>query len=550
MNMLTRILFRSLFFLVIVLITMALVVTWYKGYLGSIESILSIVNTRKSSSELSALITEQRFRYIQFLLLVMIFLLGGLMFKFNALYRIFSQQVSNLYQFTKSLFNTTLLSENKFLMLIPVAGIFYYAIKMPVCYDEGLTYLYFTSKGILSSLSFYPEPNNHILHSLFTNFTIHLPIGDTEFRLRLPSLLTSVITWMLSYKLLLKYYNNQVAMLVTAIGSMIFLVFYYSYQSRGYALVVLFFIAALYNALGIIRKTDNKENWTWFGMSCILGFYTMPSFLYPFLTLNFIILLYNRPHLKRQFITNAVITAITVFLYVPIIIVNGLDALTNNPWVRSIDRNQVIKMLPGFLKTSLDELTQLPWWLVLLILLPSFIYAVLSRQKFILSLFIIFMLAPAVLLLTQSVIPFPRTFIYYGFMLPLLAVISFADQLKKIPVIVLTIGLMIMQLGMLYLFNARIYAYEERDPQLNMTSKKLTNMMVGNKRYYSSGNLLGTTLQYELKVQGFTNSTVVFGKGPVSADSLTNFDYIIIGLENDQTKIKKPRISTVWYHIY
>jgi len=135
-------------------------------------------------------------------------------------------------------------------------------------------------------------------------------------------------------------------------------------------------------------------------------------------------------------------------------------------------------------------------------------------------------------------------------MLPFLALISFTDQLKKIPVIALTIALMITQLAMLYLFNSRIYDYEERDPQLNMTSKKLTNMMVGNKRYFSSGNLLGTTLQYELKVQGFTKSTVVFGKGPVSADSLVNFDYIIIGLENDQTKIKKPRISTVWYHIY
>jgi hypothetical protein len=548
--MFPRIIFRSLFFVVIIIVTMALVLSWSKGYQGSIQSILSIVNTRKSINDLSALITEQRFRYIQFLLMAVIAILAVLMWKFNELYSIFSHHAGSLWQFMKSLFRATLLSENKFLMMIPAAGIFYYAIVMPVCYDEGLTYLYFTSKGILSSLSFYPEPNNHILHSLLTNLTIHLPFGDTEFRLRLPSLLVSIVTWMLSYALLLKYYNRQVAMFVTAIGSMIFLVFYYSYQSRGYALVTLLFIAALYNALGIIRNKDSRENWTWFGVSCILGFYTMPSFLYPFLTLNLVIFLYNRPHIRRQFITNAAVAAVTVLLYLPIVIVNGLDALTNNPWVRPIDRKLVFHMLPGFLETSLNELTQLPWWLVLLLLLPSFIYAAFNRQKFILSLFFIFMLAPAILLSVQSVIPFPRTFIYYGFMLPFLAIISFSEQFKKIPVIALTIGLMIMQLGMLHLFNTRIFSYEERDPQLNMTSKKLTDMMVGNKRYYSSGNLLGTTLQYELKVQGYTNSTVVFGTGPVSADSLEHFDYIIIGLDVDRTKIKKPKLSTIYYHIY
>src|SRR6476619_8613965 len=97
MNMLPRILFRSLLFLVIVLITMALVVTWYKGYQGSIESILSFINTRKNSRDLSALITERRFRYIQFLLLVLIFFMVGLMFTFNILFRIFSELLFLLY---------------------------------------------------------------------------------------------------------------------------------------------------------------------------------------------------------------------------------------------------------------------------------------------------------------------------------------------------------------------------------------------------------------------------------------------------------------------
>ena len=380
--MVIRNIFRLLLTLTIAGTVMVLLFTLYKGYQGSIESILSVVNARKKSSDLSAIISEQRFRYIQFLLLALLAALIFLLWKFKELYEVSAHYTKSLFIFLKSLLTTTVATENKYLLIVPVAGIFYYAFVMPVCYDEGLTYLYFTSKGILSSLSFYPEPNNHILHSLLTNLTIHLPFGDTEFRLRSPALIASIATWMLSYKMLLKYYNRHVAMIVTATGSMLFMVFYYNYQSRGYAMVNLFFIACLYNAYGIIRKNDNIENWIWFGISSILGFYTIPSFLYPFITLNLVILLYNRPNWRRQFITNAIVTIITIALYLPVIIVNGLDALTNNPWVKPIDRNVVISGMPSFLKVTLNELTQFPWWFVMLMLVPSFIYALVRRQKF------------------------------------------------------------------------------------------------------------------------------------------------------------------------
>jgi hypothetical protein len=173
-----------------------------------------------------------------------------------------------------------------------------------------------------------------------------------------------------------------------------------------------------------------------------------------------------------------------------------------------------------------------------------------SRQKFVISLFLVFLLTPVVFLIVQSVIPFPRTFGYYGFILPFLAIISFVEYSKKIPVVGLAITLIIMQLGLLYLFDKRIIPYEERDPQLNWTVKKLTNDMAGNKRYYSSGNLLGTTLLYELRVQGYSEAEVIYGNGPVNADTLTQFDYIILGNQIDHTKIKKPRYSTAFFRVY
>jgi hypothetical protein len=175
---------------------------------------------------------------------------------------------------------------------------------------------------------------------------------------------------------------------------------------------------------------------------------------------------------------------------------------------------------------------------------------VLRRQKFAIGLFLIFLLSPVAFLILHSVIPFPRTFTYYGFVLPFLAIAGFAEQLKKIPIVPLIIALIAIQLGLLYQFNKEIITYEERDPQLNWSSKKFTNMMVGNKRYFSSGNLLGTTLLYELKARGFNKAEVIFRDGPVNADSLQNFDYIIIGHQYDHTKVKKPKVTTAHYNIY
>jgi hypothetical protein len=235
---------------------------------------------------------------------------------------------------------------------------------------------------------------------------------------------------------------------------------------------------------------------------------------------------------------------VTGVLYLPIVVVNGLNALTNNTYVKSMERGEVIRKLPEFFSNSLNELTQFPWYIVMLTLLPSLIYTIVKRQGFNISLFLLFLLSPWVLLAAHAVIPFPRTFNYYGFILPLLAVIGFTAPLEKISASWLVGGLVVAQLGLLYQFNRHIIPYEERDPQLNWSSKSYTDMMVGNKRYFSSGNLLGTTLLYELKTKDFDKAEVIFYNAPVNADTLQNFDYIIIGKQNDFTKYKKARVTT------
>jgi hypothetical protein len=541
---------KSLFYLFLALISIGLIVTIFSGYSGSIDLILSAIKTNKTSQDLSNIISASSFRNMQILLFCLLTLNALILWKFNIAYNLIKNYLAELFHFVVDLFKLTFTCEYRFLLIIPVFASVYYALVMPVCYDEGLTYIYFSSKSIFSSISFYPEPNNHVLHSILTNFTYHIPFGGTLFHLRLPSLVVTLFTWMLAYKFIISYFNKQTALVIAALGSMMFMTFYYSYQSRGYALLSLFFIASYYNAMGIISKNDKLENWVWFGVSSVLGFYTMPSFLYPFLTLNVFILVFNLPNFKRQFITNIAVGVTVVCLYLPIIIVNGLNALISNTYVKPIARMDVIRRLPSFITTTMNEITGFPWYLVAIILIPSLIYTFIKGDKFQIGQFLIFLLAPYALLALHSVIPFPRTFVYYGFLLVFLVFFSFSEPLKKLDPRNLTIILFCIQLALLYNFNKKIISYEERDAQLNWSSKKYTNMMVGNKRFYSNDNLLGTTLLYELKTQGFSKSQVVFYNGPVNADTLVSYDYMIISLKNDKTISKKPKITTAYYNIY
>ena len=126
------------------------------------------------------------------------------------------------------------------LAVIGVSFVFnlYNVIIRPIFYDEAWTYLNFTRPGFLTAISYYPLPNNHILHTAMTVMTRDLPFGTTV-NLRLPNLLISSITALVfaytSYRLFFK----RAALLLLPLFCFLFPVSYYSYLSRGYMLVVL-----------------------------------------------------------------------------------------------------------------------------------------------------------------------------------------------------------------------------------------------------------------------------------------------------------------------
>ena len=437
------------------------------------------------------------------------------------------------------------------LFLFPIIASVYYALALPVSFDEAATFLLFTNKGFIATTTHYPAPNNHVLHSVITNFTKQIPYLSSLFKLRISSVFINIGALIVLYKFVANHYNKKMALIVVAISSMLFLNIYYSYMSRGYALVNLFFIASLYCSFNIVKGENTTKNWLLFSIFSIFGFYTMPSYLYPFLTLNCFLFVYQSKNIWKQLFSNAAITLVVFLLYLPIIYNEGLSAITNNPYVQPIGFVNTVKSLPLFYLKTIQEITGIHWIVICLLLCVSFYFIVKSQNKMNLYFSILFITAPIILLSAHCVIPYSRIFNYYGFIIVLLIFLPFAAKIDTLKLRSLIPVLLLIQIFLLLNFESKIYAYEDRDLALNITGDKIISRIAGNKKHLFNNSLLSYNLEFQLISKGYKNyqiKEVDYKK--ISADSISDFDFIIIKKEEDYTKNKKALFITAYYNVY
>ncbi|MCF6130452.1 hypothetical protein L1S35_12270 [Flavobacterium sp. AS60] len=444
-----------------------------------------------------------------------------------------------------------LLNNIGLLFLLPIMAAVFYMLTLPVSFDEAATFLLFTNKGFAETVSHYPAPNNHVLHSVITNITKYFPCLSDLVKLRISALLVHITTLIALYKFVSTHFGKKTALLVLVLSSMLFLNIYYSYMSRGYSLVNLFFICNLFLSFNLIKGENTTKNWVLFSLFSILGFYTIPSYLYPFLTLNAFIFVLQPKYIWKQFLFGLVVVLIVYLLYLPIIINEGLAAITANPYVKSISFLQTIKSLPLFYLYSIQEITGIHWSIFILMLSISIYLILKSKNKLDIVFAVTFILAPMILLSLQCVIPFARVFNYYSFVIILLILLPFKDKIEALNLTYLLPVLLSIQLLLLLNFNSRIYAYENKDQAINITAGKIIPKIIGNKKYLSNHSLLTYNLEFELISKGYKNYRIKEVEyNEISADTISKFDYVIINKEADKTVAKKPIIRTDYYSVY
>ena len=305
-------------------------------------------------------------------------------------------------------------------------GQLYAAARFPLTYDEIWTYLNFTRRGPLVALTYYPAPNNHVLYSLLSSFTVQLHPDSALFQ-RIPTLLASIATFWLLLVLLLRHSTFRWAVFGMFIFYSNYIIFYYGFQARGYEIQLLAFIAGL-GAILELRSLDTQYHnaaWITFGASSILGLITIPTYVYPLFSLILLLGLglfdnNNRGKitlLKRAAVIVVVVFSTTSIFYLPILVISGPHSFFANRFVTPIQRDDVIQRLPIHIRDTADWFftSNFSEYLILILLAVAVTATVFKVRWFgrkVMLQLAFFLALPVVFMLVQSVIPFPRTWIY------------------------------------------------------------------------------------------------------------------------------------------
>ncbi|MFL5731174.1 MAG: hypothetical protein ACJ75J_16925, partial [Cytophagaceae bacterium] len=311
-----------------------------------------------------------------------------------------------------------------------IAGVIFFAViifhllyffNFPIFVDEAFTYVYFVSKGFLTSASYYPGPNNHVFYSELCVLT-DLFTDNSFLILRLPSFLFSVILMVLFFFVVRKYTEFYTAGLSTVLFSLSEQVNFYSGQGRGYVLLLLLVLISMYS-LGQVLFHDRKFYFLLFIKAAFLGFYTMPIFLYPFSSMVvwslLVVLKKQNPELFFKLVIAGVSIGTMVFiLYLPVLILNPWNVIFHNGWVsaKSDFADQIFLYL-----YRLNEF----WWgnrygfCFSIASLVGLFLLVYHKKTFLFSGLLCFLLVPCLLVAVQRVLPFERVWLYF---LPLLCI--------------------------------------------------------------------------------------------------------------------------------
>jgi uncharacterized membrane protein len=142
-------------------------------------------------------------------------------------------------------------------------------------YDEAVTYLNYTDSP-WAALTVYDRPNNHLLHSLLVYFSTQL-FGSSEVAIRLPAFLASILGLWAVYRLAARLFNRDVALWALALAGLSPWLMEYSYNARGYTLVVWLLTVALER---LVRAFQDGSGFGTFEIALVLAAFAIPTTVY------------------------------------------------------------------------------------------------------------------------------------------------------------------------------------------------------------------------------------------------------------------------------
>lgn len=311
-----------------------------------------------------------------------------------------------------------------------------------VIYDEAWTYLAFTEKNPLVAAVFYPTSNNHILFSHLTQLCKLLPFSILTSQ-RMAAILPCVLALTNIYFYLRKRFNFLATITALVFVSCLFPITYYGFVARGYALILFFFTCAIVAIESIINNTNARLGWLSLAVSCSLGCYTIPVFIYPVVTLFLwvalnIVTTRNLADWGKFFKYGFLFVALTILCFAPIFVVSGIASVTQNKFVLPISYSNLFAGIGTHFQYTARFFAGNLYWLVftailVLFLVIGLIFNKKQRSPLLFSL-LCFIMMPVFIIL-HKVIPVERTWIYL--LVPIAIIIASMAQHISRPAIML-----------------------------------------------------------------------------------------------------------------
>jgi uncharacterized membrane protein len=204
----------------------------------------------------------------------------------------------------------------------------------PINYDEAFTYIVYANRPWLIAWANYSEPNNHLLHTLLAHVSTGL-FGNAVWAIRLPALIAGILTIPLAYVAARRLAGRHEALIVIALTATAPILIAYSVCARGYTMLIDFFLLAVVSGLDVIAWRS-AQPWPLFVIWCTLGFFTLPTFIYPFGALLLWLYVAGRRDPSNAALRVPVIAraaawtmALTAACYAPAMATSGLQAGIN-----------------------------------------------------------------------------------------------------------------------------------------------------------------------------------------------------------------------------
>lgn len=336
------------------LVTILISLSWVFSY----EEIQNWHQAKTSDFRRFGEVSEATFTYSRYIFSRGISIVSGILcliaytvsYRHHSFLRFYSESISKEIVILSSQFFRIFLELNKkekwglFLITLSIIGFqirnyFYF----PIYNDDLASYFYFAEKGILNTALFYPYPNNHIFYNILSSVASNF-INDPLLSTRLISFISFLLLLLIIFAFLYRTYSNRwIAYLAIGFCGFFFASGIYGVQGRGYMLFTLFAVFSSFCTL-LFTKRNGVGLPALIIVSSVLGAYTIPAFLIPFIgtIAAFIVFSYQKreiQYLKTAFVIVLFVGIGVFLLYLPTVLFSGLESIVDNKFVASDSRN-------------------------------------------------------------------------------------------------------------------------------------------------------------------------------------------------------------------